>query len=253
MNNGISVTGRLRIDAMVGDRLEPMYEEDNLIVDNGFSKMATLLAFGAVNNSVLALGSIVVGFNPSPLAPATSDTVGITSWALGYAWDAPVTLYTSPSLSPLVSTTSPYSVSLVGTLGGSQGNTSGMVTEEAVYLTDGTLFAKKTFNVPKASTYTLLFTHTFSFARTPSQALFLTIQSGATGGGTTLVLAGPYLVGKTVTGVQFGSTAGTSVSSNATLGTAQVTTPAHTAGVVSVSVTTSDLATYTLPAAFLFL
>lgn len=166
---------------------------------------------------------------------------------------APVTLYTSPSLSPLISSTSPYSVSVVGTLGGSQGNTTGMVTEEAVYLTDGTIFAKKVFNIAKASTYTLVFTHTFTFARTPSLSVFLTVTQGASGGGTVIGLAGPGLVGKTVTSVQFGSTAGTSISSNSTTCTAQVTTPAVPASTVTVSVTTSDAVTVTLPAAFQFI
>ena len=89
LQSGISVSGRLRVDRLYNGppgHLETVYEDANLIVDNGFAKMATLLAFGALNNSVLSLGNMVIGFNPSPLTPTTSDTSGTSAWALGYAW-----------------------------------------------------------------------------------------------------------------------------------------------------------------------
>lgn len=134
----------------------------NLVVDQGMQAITCLLgnnqgAPTVGGNTFSALGDITVatmelGNAPSPAAPAASDTVGVGS----LIYQPPVTV--SYSYSPT------FKIIFSGVLpiGEANGDT---ITEEALKLSNGLLFAKATFSRPKTNAYALQFNHSIFFTR----------------------------------------------------------------------------------------
>lgn len=161
----IEVTGRLRITRLHPDLSDDVvvFEDHNLITSIGrevFSRMlgdnlggGALVGGDALGSiSEIAVSSMVVGNNPGPSTPNVSDT------SSSYAPYTPTTLVMS------VSYPDAYSVMFTGTLATTDGNSVyGYLTEEALYLRTGALFARRVFQVAKTSAYALRIDHTISF------------------------------------------------------------------------------------------
>lgn len=132
----------------------------NLIVNTGLQAIAKFLGNNAGAPSVggatfasledLTIGSMELGVAAVPVLPAVGDTVGVSSL-----------VYTPPLT---VSYPTDYSVMFSGLLpiGEANGQT---ITEEAIRMRGGKLFARTTFSRAKTSAFALQFDHTISFAR----------------------------------------------------------------------------------------
>lgn len=161
----IEVTGRLRITRLRPDLSDDIvvFEDHNLITSVGRQTFSRLLgdnlggggsvggdAFGSI--SEIAIGSIVVGNNPGPSIPNVSDT------------SSTYTPFNPTTLPMVVSYPDAYSVMFSGTLQTTEGNVAyGYLTEEALYLRTGALFARRVFQVPKTLSFALRIDHTISF------------------------------------------------------------------------------------------
>lgn len=154
------ITGRMPSDAAV------VFDDHNLIVNAGMQVFSRMLGnnlgflgsvngapFGSINE--IAVGSMVVGSNPAPSTPAPTDT------ASSY-------VVSSPYVIPGMSVTYPSDTSIafhgvVSTVGYNPAY--GFLTEEALYLRNGVLFARVNLNpqVSKSETASYQLDHTFSF------------------------------------------------------------------------------------------
>jgi hypothetical protein len=156
----LGVIGSVRVYAVTAKRRTLVLHKRNLVVNIGLSAISRLLGgnvgapsvggsgFSALDD--IAVSSMVLGNHPSPTTPAVGDIVGVQQ------------LVYTPSLS--VSYPDDYSITFEGTIPQTDGN--GLtITEEALLLRNGLLFARTTFAVPKTSAAALLFTHTISFSR----------------------------------------------------------------------------------------
>lgn len=159
-SNPLGVVGSLRVYAVTAKRRTLVLHKRNLVVNIGLSAVSRLLGGNVGAPSVggggfstlddIAVSTMRLGNHPSPTIPAVGDTVGVQQ------------LIYTPALS--VSYPDDYSVTFEGTIPATDGN--GLtITEEALLLRNGLLFARTTFAVPKTNAAALLFTHTISFSR----------------------------------------------------------------------------------------
>lgn len=175
----IKATGRLRITRLRRD-LSPdaiVFEDENLITNIGKQTFSRMLgdnpsssggtvggvAFGTI--SEIAVARMEIGNNPGPTLPASTDT------AVGYAATV-ATPYPIPTSTPYpnfsVAYPDDYSVTFSMTvpagLASYFGVTYPFLTQEALYLRNGALFARRVFQVGYDGTFPLKFDHTISFA-----------------------------------------------------------------------------------------
>lgn len=121
MEDKLKITGRVKIEALYGDRAEVLYEGDNAVVNTGRQILVTLLASGD--------GDAVI------------DRVG---WGVGTAPVVPTDEgLTSPVFSNIQSYTNPAfnQVRFVSVLDNTQGNGT-TISELGLFAVDDTLFAR---------------------------------------------------------------------------------------------------------------
>ncbi len=158
--HGVGILGILRVFRVVGAHKALVLEKRNLVVNQGLAAPSRFLGGNVGSPTVggvgfsslddLAVTTMKLGNHPSPNAPAVTDTVGIQQ------------LVYTPTLA--VTYPDAYTVQFQGAIPATDGN--GLtITEEALYMRNGLLFARTIFSMPKTSSYALLFTHSFSFSR----------------------------------------------------------------------------------------
>lgn len=167
---GILTVTRLREDRLLSDRemdaalrrghAEVDFCIHNHIVDIGLSVFSRLLGNNAGNPLVggsgfadlgaITVGRMDIGRTVVPAVPADGDTVGVAT--LAYV----------PAL--VVSYPTDFSVKFSGLIPTTECN-SFFLTEEALRLQNGMLFARTTFNRSKNSSFALQFDHLIEFAR----------------------------------------------------------------------------------------
>ncbi len=157
---GMGIKGILRVFREVRGHRSLVLEKDNLVVNQGLQAPSRLLGGNAGSPSIggsgfsslndIAVTGMKLGNHSSPDTPDVTDTVGIQQL-----------IYT-----PILFVTYPddYSVQFQGAIPQNEAD-GATITEEALYMRNGLLFARTIFSVPKTSAYSLLFTHTFSFSR----------------------------------------------------------------------------------------
>lgn len=154
------LVGALREQAIREGNLVQVMEHHNLIVNQGLEAIAKFLGGNAGAPTVgggtfaeledLVVAVMELGDATSPPSPAATDTTGVGS------------LIYQPPL--VISYPGPYNIMFSGLLpiGEANGTT---ITEEALKLSNGLVFAKATFSRAKTSSFALQFDHTIYFAR----------------------------------------------------------------------------------------
>ncbi len=157
---GRLLSGREMVRACAEGDARLVEETHNLVVDIGMQAIAKFLGGNAgaplVGGSTfssledLVIATMELGDTPTPPSPANGDTAGVG--ALVYT--PPVT-FTYPT---------PFSLMVSGVLPITEAN--GLtITEEALKLANGKLFAKTTFSELKTNAYALQFDHTITWSR----------------------------------------------------------------------------------------
>lgn len=168
----VSVKGSLRVSAVPMNRLFTddelvsrnliVFEQHNLLVNIGLQVFSRIIGGNAgaptINGSTfgeiadITVVQMLLGNNPAPVTPAVNHTYGVTA-----------TIY-EPAL--IVTYPTDYSVRFTGIVPTTEANGE-TITEEALYLKNGMVFAKRvmTPGVAKTSSFALQFDHEFLFAR----------------------------------------------------------------------------------------
>lgn len=157
---GRPLVGALRAQALREGSLVQVMEHHNLIVDQGMEAIAKFLGNnagaptvgGATFSSLsdITVATMELGNAVSPPAPAAGDVTGVGAL-----------IYQPPVV---VSYPDPYSVMFSGLLPIGEANGE-VITEEALRLSNGKVFAKATFSRSKTNAFALQFDHTIAFAR----------------------------------------------------------------------------------------
>lgn len=179
MNDGMRIIGRVRLTRVPAYVVEPLvgydfdrafydgladivFDEHNLVVDIGMQAIAKFLGnnMGAptvggstfADLSSITVGTMEIGDAASPAAPLAGDTTGVAS----LVYTPPITVSYPTSTSIKFSGVIP-APELVGTI----------LTEEALKLVNGKLFAKCNFPTPytKTGAHGVQIDHLIQFAR----------------------------------------------------------------------------------------
>lgn len=157
---GRPLLGHLREQALREGSARQVMEHHNLILDQGLEAIAKFLGGGAGaplvgGGSISSIDDLVVtemelGNAASPPAPAESDTTGVSS----LVYQPPVTISYPTGFSIMFSGLLPIDEAVGET-----------ITEEALKLSNGLVFAKSTFSRTKTDAFALQFDHQILFGR----------------------------------------------------------------------------------------
>lgn len=157
---GVPMLGPAARQAQAEENMRKVFEDHNLVVDQGLEAIAKFLGNNAGAPTVggstfgsladITVASMELGTAVSPPEPVAGDTVGVGS----LVYQPPITVSYPTAFSVMFSGVVP-----VGEANGV------IITEEALRLANGKVFAKALLHWPKTSALALQVDHTITFSR----------------------------------------------------------------------------------------